>query len=180
MNARTPRSLTRGLTLIEVCAVIAIGSILLGTAVPSFDGVMKKRQLEGAATEMLTDIHYARSEAVARNQGVRLSFLSAADSAQCVVVHTGAVADCTCGIGGVAQCSADAVILKAQSFPAGSRVTISANVTSMRVDPDRGTVTPAGTVRVTQDQGEVHHIVSLIGRIRSCSSGGQVNGYRAC
>jgi type IV fimbrial biogenesis protein FimT len=181
MNVRIPRSLHRGLTLVELCTVMAIGSILVGTAAPSFDGYRNRRSLDGTAAETLTDIHYARSEAVARNTGVRVSFLNAPDGARCIAVHTGNTADCSCGVGGVAQCSADAVLLKAQSLPVGHPVAVSANVGSMRVDPLRGNVAPSGTIRLGLASGaEVQHVVSTLGRVRSCSPQGKVVGYKPC
>jgi type IV fimbrial biogenesis protein FimT len=46
---------------------------------------------------------------------------------------------------------------------------ISANVASMRLDAARGTVTPAGTVRVASPLGPVlHQVVNVMGRVRTC------------
>jgi type IV fimbrial biogenesis protein FimT len=171
----------RGLTLIEMMSVVAVVGVLAGTAAPAFDKVQKRRSLDGAALQMLTDFHFARSEAVARNSAVRLSFLSAADGAQCVVVHTGPADDCACGAAGAAQCNAPATVLKVQSVPAGHGLSITANVASMLIDPVRGTVSPAGTIRVTQAGGtEIRHVVSMMGRVRSCAASGSVYGYKAC
>ena len=170
----------RGLSLIECCATLAIASILVGTAAPSFDGLLKSRRLDGAAAELAVDLHYVRSEAVSRNEGVRVGFQNTVGGS-CTVIHTGAAADCPCDSSGVAQCVNGATALKTVFHPASSGVTVQANVASMRFDQTNGTVTPAATVRVTTADGRaVHHVVNIMGRVRSCSPGGLAKGYRAC
>ena len=170
----------RGLSLIECCATLAIASILVGTAAPSFDGLLKSRRLDGAAAELAVDLHYVRSEAVSRNEGVRVGFQNTAGGS-CTVIHTGAAADCPCDGNGAAQCVNGAMALKTVFHPASSGVTVQANVASMRFDQTNGTVTPAATVRVTTADGRaVHHVVNIMGRVRSCSPGGSAKGYRAC
>ncbi len=51
----------------------------------------------------------------------------------------------------------------------------------MLFDPVRGTTTPTATVRVVAADGRaIHQIVNIMGRVRACSPGGAVSGYRAC
>jgi type IV fimbrial biogenesis protein FimT len=170
----------RGLTLVEAYATLAIASILIGTAVPSFIESNKKRALEGSAGELSTDLHFARSEAVARQQGVRVSFHAVA-SGSCMVIHTGSTADCQCDAGGAAQCTNGATLVKSSFFPASRGVAVAANVASMRFDPTNGTVTPAGTVRVSASSGaQINHVVNIMRRVRTCSPGGSAKGYKAC
>jgi type IV fimbrial biogenesis protein FimT len=173
--------LQRGLTLIECCIVLAIISILVGSAAPAFMDSRKKVVLDGTASEVRNDIQYARSLAVARNEGVRISFPAAGDGSTCMVIHTGAAADCTCAPSGLPQCVAGTEVFKTQGFGAGATVRVAANVASMRVEPVRGTVTPTGTVRVISGtQGEVQHVVNIMGRTRTCSPNGQIAGYKPC
>ena len=173
-------SFQRGLTLIEACITLAIASILVGTAVPSFIDSNKKRMLDGSAGELATDLYLARSEAVARQQGVRVSFHAVAGGS-CMVIHTGATADCGCDGGGVAQCTNGAALVKSNYFPASHGVNVAANVASMRFDQTNGTVSPTGTVRLTASTGpEVRHVVNIMGRVRTCSPGGLAKGYKAC
>lgn len=180
MQRHPSRSALRGLSLIECCITLAIASVLVGTAVPSFDSQVKTRRLDGTAAELAVDLHYVRTEAVARNQGVRIGFQNSA-AGSCTVIHTGAAADCPCDSGGVAQCVNGATALKTVFHPAGNGVSVRANVASMRFDPTNGTVAPAGTVQVTAADGRaVHHVVNIMGRVRSCSPGGAFKGYRAC
>lgn len=170
----------RGLTLIEACATLAIASILVGTAAPSFIDTKTKLTLDGSAGELVTDLYLARSAATAHQQGARVSFHTV-PSGSCVVVHTGDTADCHCDAGGVAQCSGGAALIKGSYYPSSRGVNVSANVASIRFDPTHGMATPAGTVRLTTAGGPtVHHVVNIMGRVRSCSPGASAKGYKAC
>jgi type IV fimbrial biogenesis protein FimT len=179
-TALTARRQQRGLTLIDMMSVVAVAGVLVGSAAPAFDKYKSRRVLEGTATEALTDLHFARSEAVSRNQRVRVSHLGAADDGRCMVVHTGAAGDCHCGTG-VPQWQAGVNVLRANTFAAGSPVGVSANVGSMTIDPVRGMFTLGGRVRVTlADGSEIQHVVTPAGRIRSCAVGGKLAGFAAC
>ena len=170
----------RGVTLIEACIVVSIAGVVLGTAVPGMQSLLDGRRLGGAAHQLATDVQYVRTEAVVRNQPVRLSFLTAAD-ATCYVVHTGATAQCNCDASGPAVCSGGAEEIKTVRLTAADRVSIDANVASILFDPLHGTSTPTGTLRIVGTQGrEVHHVVNIMGRVRSCTPDGAVPGYRAC
>lgn len=170
----------RGVTLVEACVVIAILAIVASAAAPGMRSLIDTRRLDGAATQLATDIHYVRTEAVARNQPVRLSFHNHAD-ASCYVIHTGAAAQCTCTLPGPAVCSADALGVKTVLLPAAEKVSFQPNVSSILFDPLHGTSSPTGTVRVVGAQGRaVHHVINVMGRVRSCSPLGSMPGYRAC
>ena len=180
MQRHPSRSALRGLSLIECCVTLAIAGVLVGTAVPSFDGQMKTRRLDGTAAELAVDLHYVRSEAVSRNEGIRIGFQTLAGG-HCTVIHTGAAGVCPCDGDGVAQCASGATALKTVFHAADRGVAVQANVASMRFDPTNGTVTPAGTVRITAADGRVvHHVVNIMGRVRSCSPAGSMKGYKAC
>ena len=180
MQHSHPPDRQHGLTLIETCATLAIASILVGTAVPSFVETKTRLALDGSAGELVTDLYLARSAATAHQQGARVSF-HAAPSGSCVIVHTGNAADCQCDAGGVAHCSGGASLIKGSYYPSSRGVNVSANVASIRFDPIHGMATPAGTVRLTTAGGPtVHHVVNIMGRVRSCSPGASFKGYKAC
>lgn len=170
----------RGVTLIEACTVIAISSVVVGATMPGLQGLIEARRLDGAATQLATDIQYVRTEAVVRNQALRLSFHASAD-AICYVIHTGAAAQCACAADGPAVCNGGAAEIKTVHLPAAEKVALLANVGSVLFDPLHGTSTPTGTLRVVGTQGrEVRHIINIMGRVRSCTPQGVVPGYRAC
>jgi type IV fimbrial biogenesis protein FimT len=162
----TSKNLQRGVSLIEACITVTIACILAGAALPSFKDTLDKRSVEGVSSEVRTDLMYARSEAVARNDGVRVSFYEGAQG-RCYVVHTGSRADCSCDGSGPAVCSGGAVALKTVNAARGVQVV--ANVGSLRFDPVNGTTSPTGTVCSVPASGRaVHNVVSLTGRVRTC------------
>ena len=176
---KTPGS-QRGFTLVEACIVMAVLGIISASAAPGMQGLIDTRRLDGAATQLATDIHYVRSEAVARNQPVRLSIHSNPDTS-CYVIHTGLSAQCSCATAGPAVCSGDAEQIKTVVLAAAQRVSLQANVGSVLFDPLHGTSTPTGTLRVLGSQGRaVHHVINVMGRVRSCSPSNTMPGYRAC
>ncbi|HSV69759.1 MAG TPA: GspH/FimT family pseudopilin [Methylibium sp.] len=171
----------RGFTLVEAGTAMTITVAALVTAISGFGGVVQKRHTEGVAAELAADLQFVRTEAVARNRGVRLSFDSQPDGARCYVIHTGAAGDCTCGTTGPALCSGDAVEVKTVLLPADGRTTVRANVASMYYDPVRATVSPTATIRVVGSDGrELRHVVNILGRVRTCAAAGDWAGYRAC
>lgn len=171
----------RGLTLIETAIVVAVMAIVAATVAPSLAGFIDARRLDGAASRLAADIQFVRSEAVARNKALRVSFHSTPNASTCWVVHAGPAAQCACSDSGVAVCSGAAVGIKAVVLPAGERVAVAANVGSIVFDPLHGTSTPTGTLRLVATSGRaIHHIVNVVGRVRSCSPGAAVPGYRAC
>jgi type IV fimbrial biogenesis protein FimT len=170
----------RGITLIEACIVLAITTVLASTAAPAMRGLIDARRLDGSATQLATDIQFTRSEAVARDQPVRLSFHPASDGS-CYVIHTGNAADCNCDAPGPAQCTGDSREIKTVTFPEGERIALQSNVSSMLFHPVHGTVTPAGTVRLADPKGrEIRHVVNIMGRLRACTPDGAVPGYKSC
>jgi type IV fimbrial biogenesis protein FimT len=71
--------------------------------------------------------------------------------------------------------------LRAVGFPAGHKVQVAANSGSMLFHPDRGTVTPTGTIRLQGNSGDsIQLVVNVMGRVRSCSPKGIVAGLPAC
>ncbi len=170
----------RGVTLIEAATVLAVIAVVAGTAAPSLRSVIDARRLDAAATQLATDIRYTRTEAVARNEPLRLSLRPVAGGS-CYVVHTGAADACTCPATGAASCTGSAEALRTVVLPGAARVTLQANVGSMLFDPVHGTSTPTGTLRlIGAGERAIHHIVNVMGRVRSCSPAGAVPGYRAC
>ena len=169
-----------GLTLLEVTIVVAITAIVAAAAAPSFGALIDARRLESAATRLAADIQLARSEAIARNRPLRLS-LFAGTGATCWIVHSGAAADCRCSDAAGAVCSGGARSIKGVALASSERVSVAGNVASIVFDPLHGTSTPTGTLRVVGARGSaVHHIVNVVGRVRSCSPDGAVPGYSRC
>jgi type IV fimbrial biogenesis protein FimT len=172
------RHTARGFTFTETLAALTVALLTLGSALPGFDALRERRQLDGTAAQLATDLKLARSEAVALQRDVRVSFASDA-AGSCYVVHTGGAQECQCGASGPV-CSGSAQALRHQ-YLAADGVRVAANVGSMLIDAERGTVTPTATLRVSARDGRaIHHVVNIMGRLRSCSPGGAVSGLPVC
>jgi type IV fimbrial biogenesis protein FimT len=172
----------RGLSLLELAIVVAIMAVVAAAATPSFTGLIDARRLDSAATRLAADIQWARSEAIARDRSLRLSVLADA-GATCWVVHTGVASDCRCGdaAASAATCGGAAQALKSVVLPASERVSVGGNVGSIVFDPLHGTSTPSGTLRLVGARGAaVHHVVNVLGRVRSCSPDRSVPAYSPC
>ncbi|MFT3666156.1 GspH/FimT family protein [Piscinibacter sp.] len=167
----------RGFTLVEAGVVIAVLAAAVTVAVPGLQRVIEQRRLDAAATQLAATLQLARSESLARNRVVRLAHDAATG---CTLLHTGAAGACRCTPRGEADCAAGAVLIRSSGATPG--VSIQSNTASLAFDPQHGTVTPTATWRVVaaRDGRAVHHVINLMGRVRSCSPNAAVPGYRAC
>lgn len=71
----------KGFTIIELMVVLVVAAILLGVGVPSFVGMMKNNRLATAANNVAASINFARGEAIAR--GDRVKVCKSADGFDC-------------------------------------------------------------------------------------------------
>ena len=180
MKTQTSRTTQRGVTWLETCIVLAILGVTSSAAVPAMGGLIDARRLEGTAVQFATDVQFARSEAVARNQPVRISLFATAQGS-CYVVHTGASALCPCTGAAPAVCTGAASEIKTVALPSGEGVTLAANAASVLFDPMHGTSTPSATFRVLGRHGRaIHQVINVMGRVRSCTPAGTVPGYPVC
>jgi type IV fimbrial biogenesis protein FimT len=175
MHKTVPVRAQRGITLVEALVTGAVIATVVGAAAPSFGRAVERHAIEGVATGLESDIQFARAEAVARGETLRMSFGSA-----CYVVHGGS-GDCTCAADGPAQCDSGATVLKTVQWPQHAGVSLRSNAPSMRFDPLRGTVSPTGTLRITGSDGRaLHQVVNIMGRTRSCTPDAAMPGHRRC
>ncbi len=170
-----------GMTLTELMVVMGILGVLASLAIPSYKGFQERYRLEGYAMALVTDIHYARSESVAQNRGLRISFGTDAGGT-CYLIHSGNATNCTCNSDGTAQCAdANNSIQKSVGLATGLGVRVQSNVASILFHPSRGTSTPAGSISVIGQNGNsIRQVVNIMGRTRTCSPQGTVSGYKVC
>ncbi|WP_256077707.1 GspH/FimT family protein [Massilia sp. YIM B04103] len=62
-----------GFSLLELLLVLAVATLLLGIAAPSFRSVIEGQRLRVATADLLSAIHLARSQAIARGRTVLLA-----------------------------------------------------------------------------------------------------------
>ena len=173
--------LPRGVTLYELAVALAIAATAATVAVTGMDSMVQRATLRSTAAEVASDLQHARSMAVARNQTLRLAFGALETEGSCYVLYRGALGACQCAAAGSSTCLDGGEAIRAVFLPPASRVRIQANVGTMTYDPRLGTVSPAGRVDIIgRDGRSLRHVVSLMGRVRTCSPGGTVNGVPAC
>ncbi len=172
-----PTHEARGFTLVEACTTLAVLALLAGAAMPSLQRLLHTRRLDAAAVQLATDLQFARGQALARNQPVRLRFSSGPGPRSCYVIQPAGAAPCACPAPGE-SCPGS---LKTVSLGEGDAVAVHAPADSLLFDPRHGTSTPTGTLRLSGPDGRsVHQVVNVMGRVRSCSPQARVPGYPAC
>ena len=174
------RSPQLGLTMVELAVTLTIVALLALAAWPALADLLQRRALAGLSAELRADLHRARSEAVARRQGVRVE-VRAMEGGSCWLAYAGTADGCRCAAVADAVCDPGATLVSHRFVEARSGLTVSSSVAALRFDPRLGTATPSGTLRVSTSGGAaVHLVVNLAGRVRSCSVGGALAGVPAC
>lgn len=175
-----PRRAARGLSLVESALTLAVTGALVGTALPGMQQFVDVRRLESAAAQLESELQYARSLAVARNEDVRLRFVQAGGGS-CYVVHTGQSGGCTCAPTGTASCGTGAELVRSAHFEPGGPLQVRSGTANFGFEPVRGMVTPTATITLrTRGGQEQRLVVNIMGRVRSCTSGAQVPGTPRC
>jgi Tfp pilus assembly protein FimT len=155
--------------------------MLLSQAVPAMQQLKQKRRMQGIAQTLMTDLQQARSEAVRRGDSAIQFRFSRHAAGSCYVGHIGKSGECLCNEQGQAVCQDPATLLKAQWVPASHAATIRANVKNLSFQARQGAVTSAGSIEITgQDGRGIRHVVSAIGRVRSCSPDGGFGQMPCC
>ena len=167
-----------GVSLVECLCAVSILATSLGLAAPSLSKWKDRQTVLSAAAELETDIQYARSLAVARNDAIYLTIRSAVGGA-CYVMYTGERDDCDCSSDSGAACLGNAEAVRQAVYPDQGTVRLLHRNATLTFDPRLGTVTPAATFKLKTPAGTVHQIVSIMGRTRSCSPDG-LAGIKAC
>lgn len=72
----------QGFTLIELMVTVALVAILVGIAVPSFQGALNGNRLATSANELIASLQTARMEAIRRNRRVAVCMSANANAGQ--------------------------------------------------------------------------------------------------
>jgi type IV fimbrial biogenesis protein FimT len=73
-----------GFTMVELMVTVAVASILLAVAVPSFNQMIVSGRLTAQANELVTALSLARSEGIKRNANVTFCRAATSNSTVCV------------------------------------------------------------------------------------------------
>lgn len=167
-----------GFTLIELMLTIVVMAILLAIAIPSFTGQFQKQRLKGAGERLVSEIQFARSEAVGGNDDIYVNVQGGAD--WCIGLSSDPACDCVaetdCQIDGQDR------LVKGGNF---GGVTMAAVDTTIQFDNVRGL--PVGAVPPDFDfDGEngkrIGVRVNQLGRVSLCSPSGsqKIPDYPDC
>jgi type IV fimbrial biogenesis protein FimT len=183
MSRRLARRAHAGFTLIELIVTIALAGVLVSLVIPSFTDYLNKRRVEGVASELATDLQYARSEAVARNRNALVTFGDA-----CYVVY---VAPATATTPSTCTVSDIGAVVKSVTMPSSSiSLTRLNSLVTVTFEPVLGSASndsgsdPA-VAEVTAGSGgkpwKLQVRVSNQGRVKTCSPSGAgfVSGHNS-
>lgn len=171
---------SRGLGLVEALIVVALTAILVTLALPSWQGWLQRRHLEGQSARFLADVQLLRQAAATRRMAWRLSLVSESGVGSGWALHSGDAGSCRWRDGQL-ECDSGVQLLASHWLPASEPVAVQANVASMRVDPRQGTLTPTGSWELVGRDGQrLRHVVNLLGRVRVCTPAAPMPGVPAC
>ena len=172
----------RGLTLVESLLTTAVVATAAASAGPAISQWRTQQAVVQAAAAFETDVHLARSQALARHETLRLSFEDHVGGARCYLLPSGPRGACGCEpAAGEARCEGDAEAQRVVVLLGSQPVRLESNARSLSFDPSVGTVSPAATVRFTAPGATgVHQVVGILGRVRSCTAGGRLTGFKPC
>jgi len=172
---------SKGLSAVELMISLAISAVLMGGAVPMLKDLRNGQALRATAALLETDIQFARSQAMASGQPLRLSLQSVNGAESCYLIHTGAANACRCEGAGQAHCDAGATLLRLAEQTGASGITLAPVQRSLLFDPGKGTVTPTATLKIQDRDGRaIHQVINIMGRVRSCAPSVGLNGLKPC
>ena len=163
-----------GFTLFELLLTLSLVAFLAGTAVPAMRQFIDRQRLQGAAEALSQELKQARNHALTYQKPV---FFSLNSTAQTWCYGWSDEARCDCRSGGIHDCSSHSVDgvtpheNDSQNFPSTRlQLNRSASQSLIRFSPVRATAT-AQSLQLSNSTGEIHVIVSPLGRIRLCAPG---------
>ena len=191
---RSARPSRRGFTAIEALITVVIVGTVLAIGVPSMLDWIIIQRVKASAAEVVTDVRFARGEAIKRNVRVGMSFETVAGTQTCYAIHTQYPNEpnpCRCSKGAGKSCDVSVdefhdtlVELKTVSLPVSASVGMTAS-RNIRFAASTGIPEPNALVfRVDFDgQGarQLRVVANTVGRAMVCApSGSKIAGYPAC
>lgn len=164
-----------GFTLIELMVVLAILGIVALMAAPSFNSYIARTKLRGAANEAATDLQYARSESVQKNQAFRVEFSANGYEIWRMSRTSATTRD-------AASAAAPNPVKVGQWGDGRTSATGGASMV-VDFDPVRASATVSDGPLVLSHSaisGSIQLEVHATGRVEMCSPSGSITGIAAC
>jgi type IV fimbrial biogenesis protein FimT len=193
------RAPSLGFTMVELLIVVALIAVVLSLAAPSFKDFILMQRLKGINAQLVTDLQFARSEAVSRRVEVHLKFraATAATPLSCYILYTkpAGAADCDCAAAEGARCVAPALEVRTVQAPVSQSVRMSAvadQADNFAFDPRTGGISiPAVDFIVANPNDfsvdtfidgarKLRTTVGLSGRVKVCTPAGSTMPGAAC
>ncbi len=154
------RQAQEGFTVIELLTVVVIAGILLALALPAFNDMLERRRIEGQANELVTDLAYAKSEAVQRNRNMLVRTDPGGTTCYIVAVmpEPPGSATCDCTLAAGSRCSGGAVELKTVTLANG--ITVSQN-REFQFEPVRGAMASSAAASAAVGLGARSYTVQV-------------------
>ncbi len=147
-----------GFTMVELLVVLALVALLTTLVAPSFNEQLARRRLEGVATDLSTDLQFARTQAVSDRSTVQVVTENGGSRYRLV--------------------NAAGTTLKTIDLPAGITATDAITVT---YDQLRGTANAVQiTLSNTRTAAQLRLDTNVMGRVSICTIGGTLKGYTTC
>lgn len=168
-----------GFTLIELMLTIVVMAVLLAIAVPSFTSQFQKQRLKGAGERLVSEIQFARNQAIGSNDDISVNVQSGGGTDWCIGV--GIDSSCDCDAGTNCQIDGQDRIVSADDF---SEVAMVAVDTTIQFDTVRGLpdADPPDFDFEGEDGNRIGVRVNPVGRVSICSPSGanKVGEYPDC
>jgi len=160
----------KGFTLIELMITVAVISILASIAAPSFLEILENRKLKGAGDNLFADMIFAKTEAIKRNEVIRVS-ATGTGATWCYGLSVINACDCTtansCQIDGIEK------VVSNTDYPNIEVVESSTlDGSSISFTPLRGTANALHLKFSSSTGRQLGVAVSTFGRVRVCSDNG--------
>jgi len=177
MDLKENKKVQKGFTLIELLVTVVVLGILASFAFPSFFAILENRKLKGAGENLFADLIYAKTEAIKRNEVIRIS-ATGTGTTWCYGLSQVNACDCTtansCQIDGVDKVVSNTDYPNIQVVASSSLVGQSISFTPMR-----GFANGRHLQFSSSTGKELGAVVSTLGRVKLCSNQ-ESWGYSSC
>ncbi len=165
--AARPRA-TRGFTLVELMATLALSAIVVLLAVPSFAQAVARHRLQAAAEQLALDLAEARQQAAQRGTVLHLSFNGGAQWCYALAAAPG----CDCRTD--SACSLKTVA--SRDYPGVQLL----QAEDARIEPRPG-ASSGGSALLQGAAGQALRVtLGPLGRARVCAPAGPSGNYPGC